>query len=960
MAHLEYKPVQSQLTNVADYVDSASQIANRGVNNLNSAFGTLNDIVRTTQANRALDSILNAYDPNNPMAVSQAVNTALANRPDISPEMRMHMATNLRNDLFQAADRENLYNAKRQVDALQNDVNAQFANANIPGLNKANLALRNSGVRSDALQFGDKDKLLNSAAERDLKGSTANLQKARLKEQEDLRFANDVTAAMTMMMFDATRGRSYASEEDLNQALFQVGQRMSANIPGLDGLDSATRLRAIEAAIAKTKDYLNSGFVSADPFNGITGSYNVKRRNLVKGTDTTYNVPFNLDFIKKELDAQAQSANAGSAKPSADVVTNAAESAIGKGNLTPIASTTGTPVATAQTPTTIGGGVAASGPAANPTSTPAAPVVPTRPTVPTSMVPAANATGLQQSIPAAGLDAALNQVIGPKIASPANVPSQEPAQENRTSSVTPEEQKAISQAVKEVDDTVNRTMQNITSASDKFDKSPLNQDNASNNTKLADTEDAFNKAVKAYETLKYSKDPVELAEAEKYIADNVTPYQDLPKTGVITNDIQAPDSTVTPANQIAGSEGTTASFKANKDAANTAWTGTNTTEPKSIWDNPKGLLKEAGRILAGSVLPFGEGLFQAAESSYNNYNAARGGRIDALQEQKEVAASEVEKLRAGASKKISDLSKINFFEDMSEEKSLEADALVNGVIADLTGMTSYLNSSVDAEYRALSTDHNFASITVGDNMKDLVQAMYGMTVDKGEPGKGRDLGLIIGKDLALTTENIASANNKDIVQGFIDSIDGDWSYTGNEKNEIYGAFNRTQAKLYNALSTGAISLTNPVTGNKVTSFSNADALKYSKMLALSIIQTATEDYTGASLWRGGRGDIDFNSKTVKNLTEHCVESIRNPNSKTTKAIIQLGKVNLAREGLTNSYGSFATARGNAAKQKNFIDDPANRAAVVDGLVYHKMAKRLPTLGKNLNNYLEEANYILRP
>lgn len=229
---LDYRPTQSQLTSVADYIDSASLIAQRGANAFKAGGELLNKIYTENQERGAMQDLIKAYDPNNLNSYNEALAQVANKYKGITSDTLQKLNSTYRTAMNAQLDLDNLSAAQRKMDVYQNLINQAFYNGDISGTLKANnnagAYAQENNIRSDAYKYGDVDKLRNSAAERAQRAAATAAQRAATRKLDRDEVKEDAKYALINAYKDfAVRGNSpevYAHNMKLFQNLLNQAQ----------------------------------------------------------------------------------------------------------------------------------------------------------------------------------------------------------------------------------------------------------------------------------------------------------------------------------------------------------------------------------------------------------------------------------------------------------------------------------------------------------------------------------------------------------------------------------------------------------------------------------------------------------------------------------------------------------------------------------------------------------------
>lgn len=229
---LDYRPTQSQLTSIADYIDSASLIAQRGANAFKEGGELLNKIYRENQERGAMQDLIKAYDPNNLNSYNEALAQVANKYKGVTSDTLQTLNGTYRTAMNAQLNADNLLAAQRKMDAYQSLINQAYYNGDISGTLKANnnagVYAQENNIRSDAYKYGDVDKLRNSAAERAQREAAAAAQRAAMRRADRAEVKEDAKYALLNAYKDfAVRGNSpevYAHNMKLFQNLLNQAQ----------------------------------------------------------------------------------------------------------------------------------------------------------------------------------------------------------------------------------------------------------------------------------------------------------------------------------------------------------------------------------------------------------------------------------------------------------------------------------------------------------------------------------------------------------------------------------------------------------------------------------------------------------------------------------------------------------------------------------------------------------------
>ena len=305
---LDYRPTQSQLTSVADYIDSASLIAQRGANAFKEGGELLNKIYRENQERGAMQDLIKAYDPNNLNSYNEAL-TQVANKyKGLSPDKLETLNSTYRTAMNAQLNVDNLLAAQRKMDAYQSLINQAYNNGDISGTLKANnnagAYAQENNIRSDAYTYGDVDKLRTTAAERAQRAAATAAQRAAMRRADQAEVKDDAKYALINAYRDfAVRGNSpevYAHNMKLFQNLLKQTQAAGNVLNQKDVYEIYGMLKQEQEKL------------TADPYaplnaNNLQG--NLSYSNYKDGERVgTVNIPYDLAGKKASvpLDVEAQ------------------------------------------------------------------------------------------------------------------------------------------------------------------------------------------------------------------------------------------------------------------------------------------------------------------------------------------------------------------------------------------------------------------------------------------------------------------------------------------------------------------------------------------------------------------------------------------------------------------------------------------------------------------------------
>lgn len=305
---LDYRPTQSQLTSVADYIDSASLIAQRGANAFKEGGELLNKIYTENQERGAMQDLIKAYDPNNLNSYNEALAQVANKYKGISPDKLQTLNSTYRTAMNAQLNVDNLLDAQRKMDAYQSLINQALYNGDISGTLKANTNAgtyaRENNIRSDALTYGDVDKLRNTAAERAQRAAATAAQRAAMRKADRDEVKEDAKYALINAYRDfAVRGNSpevYAHNMKLFQNLLNQAQAAGNALNQKDIYDIYGMLKQEQEKI------------TADPYaplnaNNLQGTLSYSKYKDGERVGTV-NIPYDLADKKANvpLDVNAQ------------------------------------------------------------------------------------------------------------------------------------------------------------------------------------------------------------------------------------------------------------------------------------------------------------------------------------------------------------------------------------------------------------------------------------------------------------------------------------------------------------------------------------------------------------------------------------------------------------------------------------------------------------------------------
>ena len=315
---LDYRPTQSQLTSVADYINSASLIAQRGADAFKAGTELLNKAYTENQERNAMQDLIKAYDPNNLNSYNEALAQAASKYKGISSDKLQTLNGVYRTAMNAQLDVDNLSAAKRKMDAYQSLINQAYKNGDISGTLKANnnagTYAQENNIRSDAYEYGDVDKLRTTAADREHRAAMAAAQRAAMRRQDRDEVKEDAKYALLNAYKDfAVRGNSpevYAHNMKLFQNLLNQAQAAGSVLNQKDVYD-------IYGMLKKEQENL-----TADPYtplnaNNLQGTLSYSKYKDGERVGTV-NVPYNLaEKANVPLDVNAQMQQLGYATPMA-------------------------------------------------------------------------------------------------------------------------------------------------------------------------------------------------------------------------------------------------------------------------------------------------------------------------------------------------------------------------------------------------------------------------------------------------------------------------------------------------------------------------------------------------------------------------------------------------------------------------------------------------------------------
>lgn len=305
---LDYRPTQSQLTSVADYIDSASLIAQRSANAFKAGGELLNKIYTENQERGAMQDLIKAYDPNNLNSYNEALAQVANKYKGVTSDTLQTLNGAYRTAMNAQLELDNLSAAKRKMDAYQNLINQAYYNGDISGTLKANnnagAYAQKNNIRSDALTYGDVDKLRTSAAERAQRAAATAAQRAATRKLDRDEVKEDAKYALINAYKNfAVRGNSpetYAHNMKLFQNLLNQAQAAGSVLNQKDIYDIYGMLKQEQEKLT-TDPYAP---LNANNLQG-TLSYSKYKNGERVGT---VNIPYDLAGKKANvpLDVNAQ------------------------------------------------------------------------------------------------------------------------------------------------------------------------------------------------------------------------------------------------------------------------------------------------------------------------------------------------------------------------------------------------------------------------------------------------------------------------------------------------------------------------------------------------------------------------------------------------------------------------------------------------------------------------------
>lgn len=313
---LDYRPTQSQLTSVADYIDSASLIAQRSANAFKEGGKLLNKIYTENQERGAMQDLIKAYDPNNLNSYNEALAQVANKYKGVTSDTLQTLNGAYRTAMNAQLNVDNLSAAERKMDAYQNLINQAYYNGDISGTLKANnnagAYAQKNNIRSDALKYGDVDKLRTTAADREHRAAMAAAQRAAMRRQDRDEVKEDAKYALLNAYKDfAVRGNSpevYAHNMKLFQNLLNQAQAAGNALNQKD-------IYEIYGMLKKEQESL-----TADPYtplnaNNLQGTLSYSKYKDGERVGTV-NVPYNLaEKASVPLDVNAQMQQLGYTTP---------------------------------------------------------------------------------------------------------------------------------------------------------------------------------------------------------------------------------------------------------------------------------------------------------------------------------------------------------------------------------------------------------------------------------------------------------------------------------------------------------------------------------------------------------------------------------------------------------------------------------------------------------------------
>ena len=269
---LTWNDVTSQVDNYSD----AGRLGVLTSMGLGQAFAdtgkAFSDMYSEAAAANALRYLAQSWDPNNRQSFNEALPLAIAANPGMSSEMLKYLTGAGRTLMNTQLDADNLAIEKERVKAAQNAIDAAVANADIKGLNAANLAMEALNPRSDARTYGNRDALLTSSAQRakiaaDIAATRAVVQETLIKRKQE--------GAIYAL---AEAGASLLPEVDLStpagkEVVFATISGLAKRLADVNGLTEADAYNAVMKAIELIPQMRASGAVPTGNF-GLTGTLN--------------------------------------------------------------------------------------------------------------------------------------------------------------------------------------------------------------------------------------------------------------------------------------------------------------------------------------------------------------------------------------------------------------------------------------------------------------------------------------------------------------------------------------------------------------------------------------------------------------------------------------------------------------------------------------------------------------
>lgn len=305
---LDYRPTQSQLTSVADYIDSASLIAQRSANAFKEGGKLLNKIYTENQERGAMQDLIKAYDPNNLNSYNEALAQVANKYKGVTADTLQTLNGAYRNAMNAQLNVDNLLDAQRKMDAYQSLIDQAYYNGDISGTLKANnnagKYAQENNIRSDAYKYGNVDTLRNTAAERAQRAAATAAQRAAMRKLDRDEVKEDAKYALINAYKDfAVRGNSpevYAHNMKLFQNLLNQAQAAGSVLNQKDVYDIYGMLKQEQEKL------------TADPYaplnaNNLQGTLSYSKYKDGERVDTV-NIPYNLADKKANvpLDVNAQ------------------------------------------------------------------------------------------------------------------------------------------------------------------------------------------------------------------------------------------------------------------------------------------------------------------------------------------------------------------------------------------------------------------------------------------------------------------------------------------------------------------------------------------------------------------------------------------------------------------------------------------------------------------------------